>query len=497
VSKAFGGSPALVNFDLEIESGQVHALVGGNGSGKSTFIKILAGYHKADSGTMEIGGHPLRSGRNGVGQHTGCHFVHQDLGLVNGLTIAENLFLASRFPTRLLAIRRQDMARRATWMTKAVGLDVPPDTKVGDLSQSQKTLVAVARAMNYEDSEPIRLVVFDEPTATLPSNDVAVLSDVVRRLTQAGVAVLYVTHRLDEIFELADVVTVLRDGVSQGCSRISDITHSELVNLLVGGVFDSRSVADEVQIDAQSTSLLGVRDLYTKELRGVSFDVSAGEILGIAGITGSGRETILGSIFNPARVDRGTISVEGEVLAKGSARNSLANGIAYLPPDRKLLGGFMDLSARYNLTLPNLRPFWSTGFLHKKLEVDDARRWFDALQVLPFDGGERKLGTFSGGNQQKILLAKWLRNKPRVLLVAEPTQGVDVAAKVRLHESIREAARSGSAVVVSSSDVDELFALCSRVLVIRDGRIAKLLKGDGLTSAAIEAECVRIDETAA
>jgi ribose transport system ATP-binding protein len=480
-----------VDFDLDIELGQVHALVGGNGSGKSTFIKILAGYHKADSGTIEVGGHQLRAG-----QPNGCHFVHQDLGLVNALTIAENVFLGSRFPTRLLAIRRKDMVRRAQWMIKAVGLDVGSSTKVGELSQSQKTMVAVARAMNYEDREPIRLVVFDEPTATLPSNEVAVLADVVRRLAEAGVAVLYVSHRLDEVFDLADVVTVLRDGKTQGCQPVSEISHSELVNLLVGGVFDARSVGEDVQINSESTSRLAVRDLHTKELQGVSFEVSAGEILGIAGITGSGRETILGSIFNPALSDRGTLSLDGELVSGGGARASLASGMAYLPPDRKLLGGFMDMSARNNLTLPNLKPFWKTGTMRKRLEIEEVRRWFEELQVVPSDGAERKLGTFSGGNQQKVLLAKWLRNDPRVLLVAEPTQGVDVAAKVRLHESIRGAARSGAAVVVSSSDVDELFALCSRVLVIRDGRITRAMQGTELTAAAIEAECIRLEKIA-
>lgn len=495
VSKAFSSVPALVDFDLDIEPGQVHALVGGNGSGKSTFIKILSGFHKPDAGKVEIGGEVLHAGRPHAAQALGCRFVHQDLGLIDALSAADNIFLGSKFPTRFMTVRHRYIRAEARRLFAFVGLSAQPAGQVGSLTQAEKTLVAVARAIRTDSTRSTRLLVLDEPTATLPANDVALLSDLVRRIAASGVGVLYVSHRLDEIFDLADVVTVLRDGHKRASCATAGLTRPGLVNLVVGDTFEEHAPPPAFTADTGAVRVT-VSNLHTASLRGVSLRAAPGEIVGVAGITGSGRESLLRSIFSGDRADEGLVSVDGKTVPRGSPRASIAAGIAYLPPDRKALAGFMDMSARHNLMIADLSPFSRGGSLSRKQEGREAAKWLERLHVKPADGAERKLAIFSGGNQQKILFARWLRRDPRLLLVDEPTQGVDVAAKARLHHWLRQAAANGAAVIVSSADPDELAALGTRVLVMRNGLIAAAIEGDRLTSAAISAECIRVTQPA-
>jgi len=494
VSKAFNGVPALVDFDIEIEPGQVHALVGGNGSGKSTFIKILSGFHRADAGVIEMAGKAVHAERRGTAHALGCHFVHQDLGLVGSLSTAENLYLGSTFPTRLLTLRKRQIRKEAQGLFDFVGLNVPPARKVESLSRSQMTLVAVARSMRNDPDRPIRLLVLDEPTATLPADDVAHLTDLIRRVAAQGIGVLYVSHRLGEVTSLADVVTVLRDGRKQALSPVKDLTRADLVNLVVGSTFYEQQRYEHAAPAEGAKTRLAVSDLHTHTVHGVSFHALEGEIVGLAGITGSGRETILRSVFSGERSDRGTVIVDGQSLRRGNPRYSVGHGLVYLPPDRKILAGYMDLSARQNIVISDLSKFWSGGRMRRQPEIRESKQWFEDLQVSPRDGIEHKLGIFSGGNQQKIIFARWLRRDPIVLLVDEPTQGVDVAAKAQLHDRMRAAAAGGAAVVISSSDDDELAAVCDRVLVMRDGLIASEIKGSHLTAPVISAECVRVTE---
>jgi ribose transport system ATP-binding protein len=494
VTKTFNGVPALMNFDLEIAPGEVHALVGANGSGKSTFIKVLSGYHKPDEGQVEIDGELLHLGKTGAAQAHGCHFVHQDLGLIGSLTAADNVFLGSGFPTRNLTVRKRQMRAESSRLFGFVGLTASPAAKVASLTRAEQTLVAVARAMRGEPGRSIKLLVLDEPTATLPAHEVAILSSLVRRVVEAGVGVLYVSHRLDEIFNLADTITVLRDGHRRASSPNGAISRKELVNLVVGAEFDeSHHIPDQGPRQA-ARARLQVSDLHAKNVHGVSFQALEGEILGIAGIIGSGRETLLRSIFAGEKGDRGTVTVDREAVPRGIPSASVRRGLAYLAPDRKTLAGHMDLTARENITLSDLSPFWRGGWLRGKDERREALGWFNDLRVRPAEGTDQKLSTFSGGNQQKIILARLLRGRPKVLLLDEPTQGVDVAAKPDIHDWMRNAAAQGATVLVSSSDDDELAAVCSRVLVIRDGRIAASITGARLTASAISVECVRVPE---
>jgi ribose transport system ATP-binding protein len=362
--------------------------------------------------------------------------------------------------------------------------------------------VAIARALREDPGSPVRLLVLDEPTATLPATEVDRLMEIIRRVSAAGVGVLYVTHRLDEIFTIARTVTVLRDGREVATVPTSSLDHRRLVDLLVGEELAvAHQVAEALPADGAGPAdgqgaaeverpALSLRRITAASLDGFSADIRAGQITGIAGITGSGRETVLGAVFGA--IDRG-----GEVITAGGARLApsrpdlaMRHGLAYLPADRVRNAAILSLSARENISLSSLRPFRRFGTMRGRPERRTALSWFGRLSVRPADLVDLPLESFSGGNQQKIMFAKWLRREPGVFLLDEPTQGVDVGAKAALHQQLVQAAAAGAAVVISSSDVDELAAICQRVIVCRDGRAAADLRGGGVSAGAISRECL-------
>ena len=488
LSKSFNGRTVLTRLELEIAPGEIHALVGENGSGKSTLIKVLAGYHEPDDGaTISIAGAPLSFGSPKSSYALGCRFVHQDLGLIQDMSILDNMLLNTGFPTRAGSIRTREARRTVTEDLRRVGLDISPDVWIKDLSAATRTGVAVARALRADPSSTARFIVLDEPTATLPDNEVHQLLAIVRAVAARGIGVLYVTHRLNEIFEIGNNVTVLRNGHKVATEPVSSITRAELVNQLVGREFAEISDAAAALPPTSGREVLVVQNLSAGPIKDVSFTVRAGEVTGFAGITGSGAESVLSAVFGGISRDSGSVTVLGRPLVSGRPDRSVAAGVGYMPPDRKVLGGMLEQSARENITIGSLRGFASTFRIRRGSERAEARRWFADLAVSPADGIENDLGTFSGGNQQKILFAKWLRLKPAVFMLDEPTQGVDIGAKALLHHQLIDAAAEGMAVVVSSTDVDELAVLCQRILVIRDGEIVAELRGDDVNVSKISA----------
>jgi ribose transport system ATP-binding protein len=311
-------------------------------------------------------------------------------------------------------------------------------------------------------------------------------------VARSGVGIIYVTHRLEEVFTLADNVAVLRNGKKAADRPTQGLTRGNLVNLLVGREFDEihKSSVTAGKKASHASRVLEVSDLAAGRLRGVSFDASAGEIVGVAGIVGSGRESLLGSVFGAVHRKSGQVRISGADVPQGRPDKAMELGLAYLPPDRKTVGGLMELTARENLTLTNLGPFWRGWRMSRKRELIEARHWMDQLAVRPPTMTELPLRGFSGGNQQRILFAKWLRRTPSVFLLDEPTQGVDIGAKAHLHRQLIAAAEAGMTVIVSSADVDELFALCHRVIVLRDGRIATIENQADTSPAQIAAECL-------
>jgi ribose transport system ATP-binding protein len=491
LSKTYLGSAALSSVSLSIAPGEIHGLVGENGSGKSTFIKIVAGYLRPDSGgSVLIDGRLVPLGSTTASYKLGCRVVHQDLGLVDSSSILDNICLSSGFSCRLGTIRRRFMQRRATEDLARVGLDLDPTMPVRQLTPALKTGVALARALRPDVHSEVKLLVLDEPTATLAAQEVNQLLDMVRMAAARGVGVLYVTHRLDEVFDVATNVTVLRDGYRVATEPVSSLNRRRLIRLLVGNELDETRARSAVVHADPGDPILSVQDFNAPPLTAISFTASRGEIIGLAGITGSGRETILGAMFGATPRQGGTVELDGALVPPSRPAASIRAGMAFLPADRKTLGGIMDLSARENLSLANVKAFWRAPLLRRTLENNEARFWFQMLSVRPADNVESKLATFSGGNQQKILVAKWLRLVPRVLLLDEPTQGVDVGAKMELHHQLLATAQQGATIVISSSDVDELAAICHRVLVLRDGRIIATLEGDDLSAANISTKAL-------
>ncbi|WP_261574222.1 sugar ABC transporter ATP-binding protein [Frankia gtarii] len=488
LTKTFVATPALQAFDLTIAPGEVHALLGENGSGKSTFIKILSGYHTPDpGGEVFVGGSPLPFGAPDSSYDLGCRFVHQDLGLVESLSVADNLSLTTGFPTRWGTVRGRELRRRVAAALEIVGLDIDPHQPVSALSPAMKTGVAVARALREDDGRAAGLLVLDEPTATLPVEEVRHLLEIVRTISARGIGVVYVTHHLDEVFELADRVSVLRDGQKVVTTSVRDIDHTTLVHHLIGRGLDEAHAASTA-LPVGEDVVLAVADLAAGPLRDIDLRVRAGEVVGIAGLTGSGRDTLLPAIFGAVARSRGTVRVGAGARPVAGPRDSIAAGLVYLPADRKLHGGVMSLTARENLTLPRLGDFWRAPLLRRRAESSQARDWFARLDVRPADAAERPLFSLSGGNQQKVLVAKWLRCSPTALLLDEPTQGVDIGAKAEIHRQLLAAVAAGAGAVVSSADIDEVVALSHRVLVLRAGRVVAELVGDEISVATITRE---------
>jgi ribose transport system ATP-binding protein len=484
ISKSFAGNRVLSDFSLQVGPGEIHALVGQNGSGKSTLIKILSGYHVPDAGRVVAGGEELKFSAPAESFRLGFRFVHQDLALIPTMSVVDNFALTSGFATQLGTIRKRSVRRQSESELAALGLRLDVRKPVAALTAAQRTELAFARALRTVEGHEARLLVLDEPTAALPIDEVDQLLRTVRVVAATGVAVLYVTHHLDEIFRLADSVTVLRDGRMVQSALVTEVTRRDLVDHLVGGLAEPDMSARR-SCSRQRDTVLEVRGLSTRDLRDVSFSVAKGEVVGLAGRTGSGRDVALGAIFGASARRAGTIRVNSEEVPAAQPIRSIKAGIGYLPADRKTEGGIMTMSAAANITLTDLSAFWSKWRLRRRPERTHAQRWFDGLSVRPRDGVNQPLGSFSGGNQQKILFAKWLRGEPLVLLLDDPTQGVDVGAKAEIHRHLAAAAERGSAVVLSSTDVDELVALCDRVLVFRDGAISDELADESITAKKI------------
>jgi ribose transport system ATP-binding protein len=469
MSKAFDATTVLQDVSLDIRAGEVHALVGQNGSGKSTLIKLLAGYHSPEPGALvEVDGRPVLLGHPAASRAAGFRFVHQDLALVNELSVLENLALGRGFTTGAAYRIRWEVERRNSQeMIRALGFDFDVRRRVGELAQAERTGVAIARAL-WRWETGAKVLVLDEPTAALPSTEVAVLFAATRRVVERGVAVLYVSHRLDEVFAIADQITVIRDGRKIGTYATGEMTQDRLVSLMVGEAVLRNAPTHAVGDDRES--VLQVRSLRGRQLRGIGFDARPGQVLGFAGLTGSGREEVLPLLFG-AVPRLGSVIVSGREVPGGDPQVAIRHGLTLVPANRHRQGVVLDMSVRDNSTITDLRRFRSRiGAIRRKRELADVQEWLRRLDVRPPDPG-RTVASLSGGNQQKIVLSKWLRLTPRVILLDEPTQGIDVGAKALIHDLIRAAAENGAAVLIATPDDEELCDICDLVYVLRDGEI--------------------------
>ena len=467
LSKSFGGTQALRNVDFEVRAGEIHALVGQNGSGKSTLIKIVAGYHAPDNGaTATVDGHELELGNAGAAAHSGLRFVHQDLGLVPALGALDNLALGRGYTKRrggtINWSHEAELGRRAL---AELGYDINLKVPVDRLKASERTGIAIARAL--ESGTDAKVLLLDEPTASLPAAEADRLFDVVRSVAERGVGVVYVSHRFPEVLTLSDRVTVLRDGVRVATERTADLDETRLVELTVGRTIEPSAHDNDQPIAPSAAPLLVARNLSGEVVTDLNLEVQPGEVLGIAGVTGSGREEVAGMLFG-AIGRSGTITLEGAVLPSLRPVESLRRGMAFVPADRLSKAAFLDMALRLNLTISRLGPVYGPFGVRKGVERRDAGIWLNKLDVVPKDP-EARLMSLSGGNQQKVVLARVLRLEPRVLVLDEPTQGVDVGAKAAIHEIVRDAAREGTAVILASTESEELIELCDRIVVLVGG----------------------------
>ncbi|PAZ10670.1 ABC transporter [Streptomyces sp. SA15] len=485
LSKRFGGTQALKDVDLEVAPGEIHALIGPNGSGKSTLIKILAGYHHADPGAVaELDGEPFDLSQVAASRHDRLRFVHQELGLVGELSAIDNLALSRGFArTAIGNIRWPEMERRTTALVERFGLGIDVRRPLALASPVQRAVVAIAAALQgWEGRRGV--LVLDEPTAVLPPGEVARLFDIVREIRDTGAGVLYVSHRMDEIFALADRVTVIRGGRRIATLPVAGLTPRSLAELMAGE--ETETDHRPVPSARPSEAVLEVRDLWAGPLRSVAFDLARGERLGITGLVGSGHEivpyAVCGAHTGPVR---GRLRLPERTERWTDMRDAGRLALPLVPADRAGEGVIGDFSVGENLTLPLLdRLRARVGRLHRGREAALAEEWIERVGVRTAGRGAR-ITTLSGGNQQKVVMARCLAQRPPVLVLCEPTAGVDIGTRLQLYDLIERQADEGMGVIVSSSDTQDLLALCTRVLVVRDGRVVREIGGRDITEPAL------------
>jgi ribose transport system ATP-binding protein len=496
VDKQFGGTKALDGASLTVRIGSVHALLGGNGSGKSTAIKILAGVHEADAGVLRVFGreHALKGFTSSTAAQVGLRFVHQDLGLFDDLSIEENFALDAgypMYPTKGIQWRR--LRRQVAEVLAEFELDVDPRRPVRDLRPSDRTLVAIARALHSSDTERL-ILVLDEPTASLAAHESNILLDRVRRLADRGQTVIIVSHRLQEVLSIADDYTVFRDGRVAGVLVDAAPTEDELISIMAGGAKVAlRPTGSESHTTGRP--LLTVRDLESGPLRRVGFDAHEGEILGIAGLVGSGRSSLLRALAGDVQPYGGAMTLAGAGYAPRNVADAMARRVGFVPENRVREAAFMDRSIRENLAIAMLKEYWAKRWMPRGREARAADALIERFGV-KVAGSTALFSSMSGGNQQKVVIARWLQRDPQLLLLDEPTQGVDVMSRADIYATIRDSARAGAAVVVASSDMSELHALCDRILVLARGRITQeVMSGDfdvdGLTALVLREPSTR------
>ncbi len=480
VTKAYGGVPALKGVDLSIAAGEIHALMGENGAGKSTLIKILAGVVHPDTADIRIDEHRVEIGSPRQAHRLGLRFIHQEFNVVRALSVAENIFMGRRYPMRgglFVDWRRLNLAARDTLSRLGIS-HIDPSRSLGSLSLGDQMLVRVSSAFIGEDGAPARLYVLDEPTAALNRSESERLFSVLRELRGSGASVLYVSHRLDEVMAICDMATVVRDGRSIDTGRIADITHDDLVTLMIGRKVEEAYPPALVAPGADT--VLSAKDLGIRGGGRLSFAVRAGEVLGIAGIANAGQRNLLRTLFGDLPSHGGSITLAGESYRPKSPADAWRAGVGYIPRERRSEGLITSRPIFENITLPHLaaQSSWKTWLAPRREKRLSAQQ--GELVHLKASGPGQRVRELSGGNQQKVVFAKALLGKPRLLLLDEPTRGVDVGAKFDIYSLIREMAARGMGVVLVSSDLPELIGMADRIAVMCDGAITDIVAARGL-----------------
>lgn len=467
ISKTFPGVKALDKVNVTAYGGEVTALMGENGAGKSTLMKILSGVYEKDEGKIFIEGKEVNIRGIKEAEKLGVTIIHQELSVIPNLTVAQNIFLGNEKVFKFTGkIDKKLLIERSKLFLDQIGCTVDPEALVKDINVGEKQMIEIAKALTKNS----RIIIMDEPTTALTDVETKKLFKVIENLKQKGIAIIYISHRMEEIFAMCDRVAVLRDGKYAGEAKIADIDNDKLISMMVGRTIEDQFPYRKVE---KGETILTVKNLtYSKKVKNASFKVNAGEILGVAGLMGAGRTELAKTIFGDFKSESGEIFIDGEKVSITCPRDAIEKGICYLPEDRKKEGVILGMSVAENMTLGNLQAYENKSKrVIKSLEKKDVDDYVKKLRIKT-PSGEQLIKNLSGGNQQKVILAKWLLLSPKVLIIDEPTRGIDVGAKKEIYELLNELKAMGKAIIMISSDLPEVLGISDRVMVMREGEIS-------------------------
>ena len=478
IDKAFGSNQVLKNAGFFLKDGEVHALMGENGAGKSTLMKILTGVYTRDAGTVLVDGKEVVYKNPQEAEKAGIVFIYQELNVLFDLTVEENLFMGKEITKGFGICDRKAMRAKAKEVMDKMGVNIPVNAVMSDLSVGQQQMVEICKALMAD----AKVIIMDEPTAALTASETRGLFEVINSLRKKGVSIVYISHRMEEIFELCDRITVLRDGEYVGTENIADIDLDHVVQMMIGRTIGERFPKRESNIGAE---VLRVEGLTSGKLfKDISFDVKAGEVLGVSGLMGAGRTEIMQALFGNLHVDSGKIYIDGKEASIKNPRQAIAEGIGFITEDRKVEGLLLEKSIAENIHIANLGKV-SNGFvLNKEKQLSLVKKGIEEFKVRCF-GPEHECGNLSGGNQQKIVLAKWVYTDPKILILDEPTRGVDIGAKKEIYNIINQMAAKGVAVIMVSSELPEVLGMSDRIAVVHEGKITGILNATEADQAKV------------
>jgi rhamnose transport system ATP-binding protein len=473
ISKSFPGVRALRDVAFDVYPGEVTALVGENGAGKSTLVKILTGIYQPDTGTIRLAGEDVAFPTAHAAAQAGITAIHQETVLFDDLSVAENIFLGHAPRGRFGLIDWTAMRCEAAALLERIGAAIAPDTRLRDLGVASRHLVAIARALSVE----ARIVIMDEPTASLSHKEIAELYELIERLKAEGKAILFISHKFDEIFRIADRYCVFRDGERVGAGLIGETSHNELVRLMVGRSVDQIFPKTKAEIGETVLAVSGYS--HPTEFEDIGFELRQGEILGFYGLVGAGRSELMQALFGITRPSGGTVRIGSEAASIRSTADAIDHGIVYVPEERGQQGTIAGLPIFQNMTLPSLPKTSRGGFIRLAEEFKLAREYTARLD-LRAAALDRDVSTLSGGNQQKVVIAKWLATQPKIIILDEPTKGIDIGSKAAVHAFMSELAARGLSIIMVSSEIPEILGMSDRVIVMREGRIVAAYPREGL-----------------
>ena len=468
IDKSFGDNQVLKNAGFVLDTGEVHALMGENGAGKSTLMKILTGVYTKNAGQIFVDGKEVCYKNAREAEKAGIVFIHQELNVLFDLTVEENMFLGKEIKNRFGVCKKSQMRKTCVDILKKLNVQIDPSQRMDELSIGQQQMVEIAKAL----MEDAKVIIMDEPTAALTQSETKVLFEVVNSLRKRNVSIVYISHRMEEIFELCDRITVLRDGTYVGTEKIKDTNMNEIVKMMIGREIGERYPARDIEI---GDTVLEVQDLSCPgKFSKVSFEVHEGEVLGVSGLMGAGRTEIMQAVFGNMPHVTGKILLNGKEIHNHSPKQAMENGIGFITEDRKVEGLMLEESITKNISLANLKKISSKNVIQNQKEKELIQKSIEDLHIRCF-GPDQECGSLSGGNQQKVIFAKWIHTDPKVLILDEPTRGVDIGAKKEIYNMINMLAEKGVAIIMVSSELPEILGMSDRVMVVREGQVRGIL----------------------